>query len=168
VPSVDVNVQLARESEHAHCTVDGSTPTQASPRCTDGIQIFKTGTIIKAIVFGETVEPSELRASQPIAVACYPPVVEPWGGTFTDNTIVKIMPSQADSTVYFTLDGTKPTTASPVYNKRLTIGATGTTLSAIEVASSCTNSPVVTSPVFVITTAAPEFEPEGGTFQCDG
>ncbi|MFN9902066.1 MAG: chitobiase/beta-hexosaminidase C-terminal domain-containing protein, partial [bacterium] len=106
VPSVDVEFELARDSEHLHCTVDGSTPTQASPLCDDGLQIEQTGTIIKAIVFGKTVEPSEILVSQPIVVACYPPVFEPLGGTFTDNTIVTIMPSQTNSKVYFTLDGT--------------------------------------------------------------
>ena len=168
VPSVDVVVQVARESEHAHCTIDGSTPTPASPLCSDGVQVTKTGTIVKAIVLGESVEPSEIEASQPLTVACYPPSIEPFGGAFADHTVVTIKSSQAGSTVYLTLDGIKPTLASQVYNGPLTIGATGTIVSAMEVASACEISTVTKTPPFGIKTIAPMFEPDGGTFQLDG
>ena len=54
---------------------------------------------------GEEVAPSEIAKSPPVLVYCYPPVIEPFGGKFTDHASVTLKSSQKDSTLFYTLDG---------------------------------------------------------------
>lgn len=55
-----------------------------------------------------------------------------------------IEPSQWDSTVYYTLDGTEPTTHSAVYKRgeAIPIARSPTIISAVEESSQCSMSPV--------------------------
>lgn len=55
-----------------------------------------------------------------------------------------IEPSQWDSTVYYTLDGTEPGAHSPVYKRGTAIPVTRspTIISAVEESSACSMSPV--------------------------
>ena len=79
VPRVEIDMQVARPNERVHCTTDGSDPTEASPVCSDtgvGISVSKTGSVVKAIVAGSDVEPSQIQESAPIVVEYYPPLIE--------------------------------------------------------------------------------------------
>ena len=51
----------------------------------------------------------------------------------TGSVVVAINTSQPNSTVYYTLDGSTPTLASPVYVPPLTLVQTGTIVSSVEV-----------------------------------
>jgi hypothetical protein len=48
--------------------------------------------------------------SLPGMPALAPPTISPTGGTFTGGVTVTILPPDPDATVYYTLDGTLPTT----------------------------------------------------------
>jgi hypothetical protein len=113
---------------------------------------------------------SIVTVSAPIVLDCYPPLVLPNCGEYTGSVVVAINTSQPNSTVYYTLDGSTPTLASPVYVPPLTLVQTGTIVSAVEVDDStdgtgtCAMSPVQVSRAFQIKTNMPVLAPNCGNF----
>jgi len=72
------------------------------------------------------------------------PAFSPVGGTYTTPQSVTITDSTAGATIYYTTNGTAPTTSSTVYNGPITVSWTQT-IQAIAAASGDTNSPVSTA-----------------------
>ena len=70
------------------------------------------------------------------------PTATPNGGTFADSQIVELATATAGATIYYTLDGTVPTTSSTEYTVPFTITAT-TTVRAIAVMADMQNSAVM-------------------------
>ena len=77
------------------------------------------------------------------------PAFSPAGGTFTSAQTVSISDATAGATMYYTTNGSTPTTSSTPYTGPITVSATET-LKAIAVASGDTNSGVA-SATFTIT-----------------
>jgi predicted extracellular nuclease len=67
------------------------------------------------------------------------PVITPATGTYYAEQSVTIETATADATIYYTLDGTDPTTASTLYTDAFTLTAT-TTVKALAVKAGMTNS----------------------------
>ncbi|MDO4994644.1 MAG: chitobiase/beta-hexosaminidase C-terminal domain-containing protein [Bacteroidales bacterium] len=86
----------------------------------------------------------------PIAVEA--PVFDPAGGTYTEDKTVTITCATAGSTIFYTLDGTDPTTASTLYTEPVAITTT-TTLKAI--ASDGTNTSTITEATYTINKPTP-------------
>jgi Chitobiase/beta-hexosaminidase C-terminal domain len=80
------------------------------------------------------------------------PAIQPAGGTFSAAQAVSITDSTAASTIYYTTDGSTPTSASPVYSAPFTLNS-ATTVQAIASASGYTDS-TVTSSTFKFRTGA--------------
>lgn len=72
------------------------------------------------------------------------PVISPNGGTFTDTQTVTITCATNDAKIYYTTDGTEPTTGSTKYTGEFVISAS-TTVKAIAVKDGMTNSVVTTA-----------------------
>lgn len=85
-------------------------------------------------------------------------------GTYHSAQTIAISDSTAGATIYYTADGTTPTTGSTVYSNALTVSATET-IQAIATASGYTTSPVA-SATYTITypAATPTFSPAAGTY----
>ncbi|MBR0269678.1 MAG: chitobiase/beta-hexosaminidase C-terminal domain-containing protein [Prevotella sp.] len=75
---------------------------------------------------------------------CAAPVFSPGEGTFTSAQNVSISCATSDATIYYTIDGSDPTTSSSVYSSPIAVSAT-TTIKAIAVKSGMDNSEVVTA-----------------------
>jgi len=60
------------------------------------------------------------------------PTFSPVAGSYTGSNAVTILDSVVDARIYYTVDGTTPTTASPVYTGPITV-ATSSTVKAIAV-----------------------------------
>ncbi|MCR5014368.1 MAG: chitobiase/beta-hexosaminidase C-terminal domain-containing protein, partial [Bacteroidales bacterium] len=71
------------------------------------------------------------------------PVFSPYAGTFTEAQEVSISCATEGATIYYTLDGTDPTTESTVYSAPITVSET-TTIKAMAVKEGMQNSEVVT------------------------
>ncbi len=70
------------------------------------------------------------------------PTATPNGGTFADSQSVTLSSVTTSTTIYYTIDGTQPTTASTKYTGAFTLNAT-TTVKAIAVKANMTNSTVM-------------------------
>ena len=93
------------------------------------------------------------------------PTISPAGGNFTSIQTVTITATPASATINYTLDGTKPTSSSPVYTSPLTV-STSLTVNAIATMTSTDPSPVATA-AFTINlpqTPAPLIAPATGTY----
>ena len=101
-------------------------------------------------------------ASTPTAAT---PTFSPVAGTYTTIQTVTISTTTPSATIYYTTDGTMPTTGSSAYSSAITVSASGT-LSAIAVASGDINS-AVGSAVYTINlpaAATPGFSPVAGSY----
>ena len=92
------------------------------------------------------------------------PQISPASGTYILPQSVKITDPTAGATIYYTTNGTTPTTGSTKYTGAFTVAATET-VEAIAVAAGFSNSPVATAK-YVITppAATPTFSPVAGTY----
>jgi Bacterial Ig-like domain (group 3)/Chitobiase/beta-hexosaminidase C-terminal domain/FG-GAP-like repeat/Fn3 associated/FG-GAP repeat len=95
-----------------------------------------------------------------------PPTFSPTPGSYASATVT-ITDATAGATIYYTTDGTTPTTSSAMYTKPLVFDSSGTfTVEALAVASGYANSVVATA-VYVIerqAAAQPVISPPGGTY----
>jgi sugar lactone lactonase YvrE len=94
-----------------------------------------------------------LSQTVPVVTVPYPqaaqPIFNPGAGTYSSAQTVAIADSTPGATIYYTTDGTIPTTASPIYTAPITVNATET-LNAIAAAASFTTSPVATATITII------------------
>jgi len=145
-----------------HYTTDGTTPTIASPVYSSPINVTTTTTIS---FFG--VDPSNNQSAiQTMIYTIFapdttPPIItiSPIQGTYTSSQVITLQANE-NSVIYYTKDGTKPTTSSPVYEGSFTISALGTTTvkyfgvdfagnaSTVQTTIYTLNLPVAIAPVF--------------------
>jgi hypothetical protein len=145
-------------------TTNGTTPTTASEKYTGPITVSKTETV-KAIAFqtGYVTSPVTTE-SYTIAAVAPAPAFSKATGTYTGTQTVTMTDSVAGATIYYTVNGTTPTTASTKYSGAIQVTKTEK-LSAIAVATGHTNSSV-SSVSLTITTAlaTPAFSKSAGSY----
>jgi hypothetical protein len=131
-----VTIADATRGAAIYYTTDGTTPTTASKVYSAPISVTTTGTVLKAIA----IAPGYPQSA--IATATYtittPPAVTP-----LPTMTVAIAEATTGATVYYTTNGTTPTTSSTKYTAPITFTAT-TTLKFIAVAPSYAQSAVRT------------------------
>ena len=95
------------------------------------------------------------------------PTVTPAGGTFSNSVTVSLQTTTPGATIYYTTDGSTPSTASAVYTSSFMLTADAT-VNAYAVASGYTDSPIASADFTVTaatpTVATPTISPAGGTF----
>lgn len=142
----------------AWCTTNGSTPAPGTgtPYTNGGTITISTTTTVKCIgMWGSPNQPYSYPSGfgyvpSSVVTATYSasgtptaatPVLTPSSSSFYPTQSVTITDSTTGSTIYYTLDGSTPTTSSNVYSSALTLNAT-TTVKAIAAASGYLNSAV--------------------------
>ena len=138
-----VNIS-ASHGANIYYTTNGSTPTTSSAVYTGAITVSSTETV-KAIAVANGDSPSTVAsASYVIALpAAVTPTFSPAGGTYTSAQTVNISASHW-ATIYFTTNGSTPTTSSAVYTGSITVSSTET-VKAIAVASGYSTSAVASA-----------------------
>jgi hypothetical protein len=118
-------------------TTDGSTPTTASSVYGGPLTLTQT-TTLKAMAAASGMTSSAVAsATYTIQQQVATPTVSPASGTYTGSVTVTVTMGDATAgvTIYYTTDGSMPTTPSPVYRSPILLAPlTTTTIRAIAVA----------------------------------
>jgi hypothetical protein len=163
------NVALSSATPGAtiYYTVDGSTPTHSSSVYSAPIVVSSASLTIRALASagGYQDSPIVMGAYVIQTAATATPTFSPGAGTYTSAQSVTISDSTPGAVIYYTTNGTAPTTSSAVYSSAITVNA-NTTLKAMAVAPGFAQS-AAASAAYVIQTAAtatPTFSPGAGTY----
>jgi hypothetical protein len=160
----DVALSTTTTGATIYYTTDGSTPTTSSTQYASPISVSASETINAiSVVSGLATSPVAGAAYviQPVAAS---PVFSPGAGTYNANQAVALTDVVPESAIYYTTDGSTPTTSSALYTGPVTVNA-NETISAIAAAANYTNS-AVSSAAYVIAppTPAPTFNVAAGTY----
>ena len=168
-----VTITSATPGAAIHYTIDGSAPTSASPTYASAIPLpvgaTSATTTIKAIAlatgFANSAVASSIFIIDPTATPAAAPTFNPPAGTYASVQSVTISTTTAGTTIYYTTDGSTPTTASTLYSTPVQVAAS-LTLKAIASGGGHTASPVA-SAAYVLNlppAATPTFSPAAGSY----
>jgi hypothetical protein len=137
-----VTITDATPGVSIYYTTNGSTPTTSSTLYTGPISVTQS-TTVKAIAAGTGIASSDV-ATNVYTLQVATPTFTPPGGPFFVAQMITIECATPNVTIYYTTDGSTPTTASTVYTGPFLIVGT-TTVKAIAVKSGWSNSAVGTA-----------------------
>ena len=161
-----VQIAVASSSALAYYTTDGSTPTTASKKYSGALWISANTTINAIAVQSGLANSPVVTATYTIAPVLATPSFSLAGGSAAYNgpQTVSISDSNAGVTIYYTTNGTAPTTSSNVYTGPITVSATET-IEAMATETNYTNSVVATVLYTITPTAvAPTFSLASGSY----
>ncbi|PYM78970.1 MAG: hypothetical protein DME13_27550 [Candidatus Rokuibacteriota bacterium] len=124
-------------------TTDGSTPTTSSTRYTGAIAVTRTTTVKAMAAKAGMVDSAVATATYTLQAAA--PTFNPPGGSYTLPQFVEISDSSPGVTIYYTTDGSTPTTGSTQYTGSAIPVIHTTTIKAIAVAPGWSQSPVASA-----------------------
>ena len=157
-----VQVSDAMTGAAVYCTTNGSTPTASSPLCTSGVTVSTTETVQAiAIAPGYSASPV-VSAKYTIAPYAAMPVLSVPGGTYNTAQTVTVSDTTTGAVLYYTTNGTAPTTSSTLYTGPITIGMCEY-LQVIAVAQGYTQS-FATTANYNMTVGTPTFSVLSGTY----
>ena len=162
-----VTISDATSNATIYYTTNGTAPTTSSTKYTGPITVSSTETLEAiAVATGNT---NSAVASAAYTITSLTPVATPTfspaAGTYTSAQSVTISDATSGATIYYTTNGTTPTTSSTAYTGPITVSSTET-LEAIAVVTGGTSA--VASAAYTINllpvVATPTFSPAGGTY----
>ena len=160
-----VVVATATQGAELHYTINGGDPTTADPVVASGGSLPVDATMtLKVRAWKDGLAPSTVViATYTMTVAT--PTVTPGAGTYSTPQTVSISTTTPNAELRYTIDGSAPTTLSPLYTTPLQISTT-TTLRVIGFRAGWTNSGlrVAAYQMSFGTLAAPAFDPPPGTY----
>ncbi len=139
-----VTISDATPDSVIHFTTNGATPTTGSSIYSGPILISASETIRAMAAATGHAQSAEASASFTIAQPTAAPVISPAGGTFPTTQTVTISDATPGATIYYTTDGTTPTTDSSVYGETISVGSSET-IEAVAAANGYSISPVATA-----------------------
>ena len=163
-----VTISCATSGATVYYTTDGTTPTTSSTKYTGAIIVNKAMTI-KAIAAkeGNYINSGVATASYTIKAreVVATPVINPAGGEVEEGTKVTISCATEGATVYYTTDGSTPTTSSAVYSGAIAVNKAMTIKAVAAKSGYYTNSAVATASYTIKArevVATPVINPAGG------
>ena len=155
-----VTISDATVGASIYYTTDGTTPTTSSSIYAGPIPVSSTETIEAIAAAPGDTNSAVAKAAYTIKVAT--PTMAPAAGTYISAQTVMITDSTAGATIYYTTNGTAPTTSSSVYAGPITVSSTET-IKAIAAVAGDTNSAVAKA-AYTIKVATPTISPTAGTY----
>lgn len=159
-----VTITCSTSGAAIHYTTDGTTPTSASPTYSSPIAVNADVTIKAIAVKADMTDSSVATASYVVVLPkVATPTFAPAAGEVLSGTEVAISCATTGATIYYTTDGSTPTTASTEYTAAIEVTA-AVTIKAIAVKADMTDSAVATAAytIGIPTAAAPTFTPAAG------
>lgn len=125
---------LAADNCKIYFTTDGSQPDKNSTIYTEEIRLTTGITVVKAIAVDDVGVQSEMAEFQYKIYYKQPeaPVISPVSGVYEAGEKI-VMEAEEGNTIYYTLDGTIPTTSSAVYTEPIEMPEGNTVVSAITI-----------------------------------
>jgi arginine exporter protein ArgO len=162
--SVPVSMSDASSGATIYYTTDGSTPTTSSTIYTGPIRVSGSETLQAIAVESGYSTSSAATATYTISAVLAAPTFSLAPGTYTTSQPVTISDATAGTTIYYTTNGTTPTTSSSVYGGAITVSVSET-LEAIAVKAGYNTSAAATA-VYAINPilSTPTYSPVGGTY----
>ncbi len=148
-----VTISDATSGATIYYTTNGTTPTTSSTKYTAPITVSSSETIQAIAVATGFTQSAVGSAAYTITPQAATPTFSPAAGTYASAQTVTISDATPSATIYYTTNGTTPTTSSTVYTAPITV-STSETVRAIAVASGFTQS-AVGSAAYTISTQAP-------------
>ncbi|MGA3345971.1 MAG: chitobiase/beta-hexosaminidase C-terminal domain-containing protein [Terracidiphilus sp.] len=147
-------------------TTNGSAPTSSSTQYTGAIAVSSSETIHAiAVAAGYTVSSTATATYTIIPPVAPAPAFSVSAGTYTSPQAIIISDAIPGAAIYYTFDGTTPTTSSSQYAGSIAVSV-NTTVQAIAVAAGYTNSAAASS-TYIINKppcATPVFSVSAGTY----
>jgi hypothetical protein len=159
-----VSINSGSTGATIYYTTNGSTPTTNSTVYSGPIAVSASETL-EAIAVAPGYGPSTVgTAIYNIGPILPAPAFSPSPGTYTTAQQVTIGDSTSGTTIYYTTDGTTPTTSSSVYSGAITVSA-NETVQAIASETGYNNSPVALAAYTIAPVLpVPTFSPVGGNY----
>ncbi len=146
-------------------TTDGSDPDHSSPVYIHPIMVKET-TIIKAYAYkhgysnSEVITATYVIDNRPKAAT---PTSNPGSGIYISSREIRITSKTKEAIIRYTIDGTTPNIASPIFESPLTI--TKTTMFKAYASKEGYKDSGVSTAYYSILVAPPSFNPKGGTYR---
>ena len=159
--NIKIEISCATEGSKIYYTTDGTEPTSSSNEYTSPIDVNKN-TNIKAVAYKDGLYSAIAESMYSFHTAT--PEFSQRTTSFNGNLEISLNCTTVGATIYYTTDGTEPTTSSKRYIEPISISET-TTVKAFAVKEGYENSTVATAaytktrPVLT-----PTLSPAGGTF----
>ncbi len=168
----DQAVELSTTTPAAtiYFTTDGSAPSATSTEYTGPIAVTGHGTTTTIRAIATHTDMNDSAVAEATYTIEYGVVAVPTfsvaAGTYDADQSVELSTTTTAATIHFTIDGSSPTTTSPMYGSAIAVAGNGTTMTirAIAVKPGMTDSSIAES-AYTITyqmVVAPTFTPDGG------
>ena len=163
-PAQTVTISSSTSGATIYYTTNGTTPTTSSTQYTAPITVSSSETVEalaeKTGYTNSAIGSAAYVINGPVAT----PTFSPAAGSYGPAQTVTISSATSGATIYYTTNGTTPTTSSTLYSSAITVSASET-VEALAVKTGYTNS-AIGSAVYVIngTVATPTFSPAAGTY----
>ena len=142
--SLSVTIADSTSGATIYYTTDGSTPTTSSTKYTGPISVTTTETITAIASATNFLQSSPSSQTYTLQNQVAAPTFSPASSSFSSPISVTLSDATSGAKIYYTVDGSTPTTASALYSSPITVSAT-TTVKAIAAATGMSNSNVSTA-----------------------
>ena len=160
-----VSIADATTGATIYYTTNGSTPTTSSTKYTGAITVSASETIEAIGVASNHSNSAVATAVYTISATAATPAFSVAPGTYSTAQMVSISTATSGASIYYTMDGTTPTTSSTKYASAMKV-ATNVTIKAVAAASALKTSAVASATYMIEPTAAtPTFSVAAGTYE---
>jgi hypothetical protein len=152
-----VTISDATNGATIYYTTNGTTPTTSSTQYTGPVTVSATETIEAIAVASGYATSAVGTAAYTITTSAATPTFSPAAGTYTTAQTVTISDATSGATIYYTTNGTTPTTSSTLYNNVAIPVNSTETIKAIAVATGFTQSAVGSATYTIQVPPPPDF-----------
>jgi hypothetical protein len=161
--SQTVSIADATAGAVVYYTTNGSAPTTASTKYTSAITVNSTETIHAIAAAPNYATSGVAMANYTILTPAAAPGFSLRSGTYSAAQTVNMTDGTAGATIYFTTNGTTPTSSSTKYTGAIRV-ANSVTIKAVALATEHSPSPVAAASYTIVTAAEPRFSVSSGTY----